>query len=61
VDSRDKINLVKTILPLSMTGLGVLLLIVGGLLVRRRAAGTGAHREDDVDVDGDQQRVPQVQ
>lgn len=61
VDSRDKINLVKTILPLSMTGLGVLLLIVGGLLVRRRAAGTGAHREEAVDVDGDQQRVPQVQ
>jgi hypothetical protein len=51
--------MVKTVLPLSLAGLGVLLLIVGGLLIGRRPA--DVHREDAAEVDGDQYRVPQVQ
>jgi hypothetical protein len=57
-DFHGQITLVQKTLPLSLAGLGVLLLIVGGLLVRRRAA-----QADDevVELDRDAQRVPQVQ
>src|SRR3954468_7962501 len=46
-DFRSQITLVKTVLPLALAGLGVLLLIVGALLFRRRPA--GADRDDAVD------------
>lgn len=59
-DFHSQITLISKTLPLGMVGLGVLLLIVGGFLIRRPA---GAHREDDVDdeVEADSRRVPQVQ
>ena len=60
-DFSDQITLVKTTLPLGLAGLGLLLLIIGAVLVRRRPATPGAHSEDALDLDGDQQRVPQVQ
>jgi hypothetical protein len=46
-DFRSQITLVKTVLPLALAGLGVLLLVVGALLLRRRPA--GADRDDPVD------------
>jgi hypothetical protein len=51
-DFRSQITLVKTVLPLSMAGVGLLLVIVGALLVARRSRG-GAHREDDSDYSED--------
>jgi hypothetical protein len=38
VTSRDQINLITTVVPLTLLGLGVLALIGGGLLVRRNRA-----------------------
>ena len=59
-DIRGQITLIQKTLPLGMVGLGVLLLVVGGFLLRRPA---GAYREDDVDVESTptRTRVPQVQ
>jgi hypothetical protein len=59
-DVRGQITMVQTVLPLSLAGLGVVLLIVGGLLLRRRAAGV---QDGDVALAAgdDTHRVPQVQ
>jgi hypothetical protein len=61
-DKRFQITLLRSILPWSMAGFGVLLIVVGFLLVRRRAA-AGAHRSGaDVPVESSEPaRVPQVQ
>jgi hypothetical protein len=56
-NTRSKINWVTTIIPLLLLTLGVLALVAGALLLRRRPA--GAHREDTVYAGED--RVPQVQ
>jgi hypothetical protein len=56
-DTRGKIAMVKTVLPLSLAGLGVLLLIVGVLLVRRGRAGS----YDDESFEPAPVREPQVQ
>ena len=45
-DIRGQISMVKTILPVTMAVVGLLLIVLGALLVARRAR-TGAHREDD--------------
>jgi hypothetical protein len=57
-DFRGQITLIQKTLPLSLAGLGVLLLIVGGLLVAR-AGRTGADRTEDQAPVGSH-RVPQV-
>ena len=49
-DFRSQITLVKTVLPLTMAGVGLVLLIVGALLVARRGRG-GAHRDDERELD----------
>lgn len=61
-DSRFQITLLRSVLPWSMGGLGVLLIVVGFLLARR-AAPAGAHRSvADVRADSTEPaRVPQVQ
>jgi len=56
-DIRGQITMVKTVLPLSLAGLGLLLLIVGVLLVRRGRAVTD---EDDT-FEYEPVREPQVQ
>ena len=56
-DYRGQITLVKTVLPLSLAGLGAVLLLLGAVLIRRRPV-------DDVEpvrVEDDTHRVPQVQ
>lgn len=45
-DIRGQISMVKTILPVTMAVVGLLLIVLGALLVARRAR-AGAHREDD--------------
>ena len=54
-----QINLAETVLPLGLAGLGVLALVGGALLVRRRPA--GAHRVDLPEQTDDPSRVAQVQ
>ena len=49
-DIRGQITMVKTVLPLVMAGLGLVLLVLGALLVARRAR-AGAHRGDDEHTD----------
>jgi Porin PorA len=47
-DFRSQITLVKTVLPLSMAGVGLVLVVVGALLVARRSRGA-VDRDDDAD------------
>ena len=56
-DTRSKIVMVKTILPLSLAGLGLVLMLVGALLVRRGRAGD----QDDESFETARVREPQVQ
>ena len=56
-DIQGQITMVKTVLPLSLAGLGLVLLLLGTLLVRRGRA--GAHREGSVEALP--VREPQVQ
>jgi len=56
-DIRGQINLVKTVLPLSLAALGLVLLLIGALLIRRGRA--GAHHEETVEAAP--VREPQVQ
>jgi len=58
-DIRGQITLVSTTLPLSMAGLGLVLLVIGALLVRRGRP-SGAHR-DQSDPATTVIREPQVQ
>jgi hypothetical protein len=58
-DFHSQITLIQKTLPLSLAGLGVLLVIIGGLLVARTARG-GAARTDDKESVGNH-RVPQVE
>jgi hypothetical protein len=51
--------MVKTVLPLSLAALGLLLLIVGALLVRRGRAVTDEDEDDSFEFD--RVREPQVQ
>ena len=47
-DTRGQITAIETVVPLSLAGLGLLLLIVGALLMRRRGdAAAGPRHEDD--------------
>jgi hypothetical protein len=57
-DYRSQITLVRTVLPLVLAGLGLLALLVGALLLRRRGPG-GAHREESFEPIP--AREPQVQ
>jgi hypothetical protein len=57
-DFRDKIGLVKNVLPLSLAALGLVLLVVGALLIRRSGR-AGAHHDEFVQAAP--VRVPQVQ
>ena len=57
-DIRSQITMVSTVLPLSLAGLGLVLLIIGALLVRRARPG-GAHRDETYTVA--EIREPQVQ
>jgi hypothetical protein len=57
-DYRSQINLVKTILPLSLAVLGLVLLVVGALLIRRGRP-AGAHHEESFEAAP--VREPQVQ
>ena len=45
-DIRGQISLVKTVLPLTMAVVGLLLLVLGAVLLARKAR-AGAHRDDD--------------
>lgn len=55
-DYRGQISLVKTTLPLALLVVGLVLILVGALLLRRSRA--GAHRSDTVEVE--QVKEPQV-
>jgi Porin PorA len=59
-DIRSQITLVSTVLPLSLAGLGLVLLIVGALLVRRARGVRGAHRDESYPATTEI-REPQVQ
>jgi hypothetical protein len=56
-DFRGQISLVKTVLPLVLVGLGLVVLLIGALLIRR--ARGGAHRDEVVEAPV--VREPQVQ
>jgi Porin PorA len=56
-DTRSQITMVETVLPLTLAGLGVLVLVIGAVLLRRRAVGT--HRAEPVE--DEQAWVPQPQ
>ena len=57
-DYRTQITLVKTVLPLSLAALGLLLLLVGALLIRRSSRAGAPHEEY---VEAAPVREPQVQ
>ncbi|TFV87313.1 DUF3068 domain-containing protein [Blastococcus sp. CT_GayMR20] len=57
-DYRSQINLVKTVLPLSLAVLGLVFLLIGALLIRRGQA-AGAHHEESFEAAP--VREPQVQ
>jgi hypothetical protein len=57
-DISGQITMVKTVLPLVLAGLGLLVLLIGALLIRRGRDG-GAHREESFETSF--VREPQVQ
>jgi hypothetical protein len=59
-DIRSQITLVSTTLPLSMAGVGLVVLVIGLLLIRRGRP-TGAHRDDESYPATTEIREPQVQ
>ncbi len=60
-DFRSQITLIQKTLPLSLAGLGVLLLIVGGLLLARSGRSEGGAHRDDEREPVESHPVPQVQ
>jgi hypothetical protein len=56
---RGQITMVKTVLPLALAALGLLVLIIGTVLVRRGSRTTGAHRDESYVTT--EIREPQVQ
>ena len=59
-DIRAQITLVKSTLPLTTAGLGLLLIVLGAVLISRRSR-AGVHRDDDDQDVGDTRQVAQVQ